>query len=80
MSVCTEFHVCVVFRMVRGRDTNTHPHIRVKKGISPTCCPLDVDLILFKTLRRTLCRVGNIDGLNRKTGNQNLAVSSEFSL
>ena len=36
--------------------------------------------VFFKNLRRPCTRVDNIDGYNRKTGNQNLAVSSEFSM
>ena len=34
----------------------------------------------FKNLRRPCTRVDNIDDKNRKTGTQNIAVSSAFSM
>ena len=49
-NVCTEFQVCIFFRLVRRRDTNkwrnTYTHLKVKIGISPTGCSLHVDLIV----------------------------------
>ena len=42
MRVCffTKFQVCIVFRLVRGSQTNKHGYI----GISPTGCEPHVDL------------------------------------
>ena len=36
--------------------------------------------VLFKNLRRPCTRVDNIDDYNRKIGNQNVSVSSEYSM
>ena len=47
-SMCANFHVCIVFRLARRRDTNTYTHIQVKLGISSTRCLPHVDFEKIK--------------------------------
>ena len=57
-SVCTKCQVCIVFRVARRRNTDTHAHrhtsIQVKIRISPTVCspPVDFDKAIEDYMRK----------------------------